>query len=226
MRTSTDSSLSTRYSYPPLCLPHPLTTRQAAHPGRVITPQEASETFAGTRGTMDTIDTPLTPFRKSSGQLFTSTDVSSASSIWSYGYAYPEVPVSYRTRSSSSLTTFVNTQINRLYRSTSSRKRAAKAGPKREWLCHFMFSPSEMEGESSQLEIYLGDSTTSDGTFVGSGAAMGKKSLTPKDHQKLITAVVPLTAALEDAGIDVGNKRDVARYLRDHLRWYMKKVHT
>jgi hypothetical protein len=90
---------------------------QATHPGQVVTPQPATPVFARqvNAQTMDTIDTPLWPFRKPNRQYYTSRDVSTAGSIWDLGYAYPEIPVSYRERSQQDLESFVASRINALY---------------------------------------------------------------------------------------------------------------
>jgi len=76
-----------------------------------VTPQPTMGVF-GRRvqeGDIDDINTPLWP-----GSYFTSRDMS-ASSIWDFGYAYPEVPSSYRDRPASELLTFVVGRINALY---------------------------------------------------------------------------------------------------------------
>ncbi|KAI5792061.1 hypothetical protein FPQ18DRAFT_389582 [Pyronema domesticum] len=95
---------------------------QATHPGQVVTPQNATPVFARrvNAQTMDTIDTPLWPFRKANRQYYTSRDVSTAGSIWGLGYAYPEVPVSYQNSPQEDLASFVTSRINALYSPASS----------------------------------------------------------------------------------------------------------
>ena len=202
---------------------------QAAHPGRGVAPMDAANTFSGNHGGIDNVNSPLTPFRNADAAYFTSRELASASSVWAYGYAYPEVPASMAASTAAQLTAFVNTRINALYRSSTPRRLAKRGGgrrgPKLEWLCHFVFAPSEIGG-TVQLEVYLSAKKDEDGVYVGSGAALAKSTYSDaeKAKKKMTTAVVSLTEALEDAGIDTGNKRAVARYLKDRLKWFMKIV--
>ncbi|KAI5842810.1 hypothetical protein BZA05DRAFT_359599, partial [Tricharina praecox] len=90
---------------------------QAARPGTGVTPQPATGVF-GRRvqdGDVDDINTPLWPFRKATGGYFTSQDVTTAASIWDFGYAYPEVPTTYRGRPAAELRAFVVARVNALY---------------------------------------------------------------------------------------------------------------
>jgi tyrosinase len=207
---------------------------QAVYPGRVVTPQPATGVFARRvqDGDEDTIDTPLWPFRKADGQYYTSRDVSTAGSIWDFGYSYPEVPAEYRNRSSEDLRVFTTGRINALYSSSpAATERRAENTKKREWLCHFVFIPAEV-GASAQLDIYFkGKNITTismndDDGYVGGGAALGHMFYTERDKKMKITATVPLTAALEKAGIDTNNVAGVVRHLKDNLRWVMQKVYT
>lgn len=196
---------------------------QAARPGARVTPQPATGVF-GRRvqeGDMDNINTPLWPFRKASGSYFTSQDVSSASSIWDLGYAYPEVPSSYRGRPASELRTFVVGRINALYApgSVNSRLKRAEFTTRREWICHFVFTPADVGG-TAELAIYFNGT---DGYAVGAGAALGKVRYTAMDKKMRITAAVPLTDALEREGIDVNDAKAVVGYLRSNIDWVMRK---
>ena len=197
---------------------------QAARPGARLTPQPATGVF-GRRvqeGDTDDINTPLWPFRKASGSYFTSRDVNSASSIWDFGYAYPEVPSSYRGRPASELRTFVVGRINALYApgSVNSRLKRADVTTRREWICHFVFTPADVGG-TAELAIYFNGT---DGYAVGAGAALGKVRYTAMDKKMRVTAAVPLTDALEREGIDVNDPKAVVGYLRSNIDWVMRKV--
>jgi tyrosinase len=208
---------------------------QAVYPGRVVTPQPASGTFARrvSPGDQDTIDTPLYPFRKSNGALFTSRDVSSAASIWQYGYAYPEVPSSFQGRPASELSTFTRGRVNALYgpntvsSSASVAKRQA-GGKKREWICHIVFAPAEVSGTAEVL-VFLGNITASNPSdrkkeenLVGTGASFGKQNAMTDTNRK-ITAAVPLTKALEDNNVDPNDVKASVKFLAENLRWTMQK---
>lgn len=209
---------------------------QATHPGQVVTPQAATRVFHELRtGQIDNIDTPLWPFRKSNGQYFTSRDVSTASSIYTYGYSYPEIPLSYRGRPASELRSFVIGRVNALYSPAAVRtntKRALqtkRAVKRREWLCHFVFSPAEV-GSVAELDIYLSSNSANSSAsatgdyYVGAGSALGKSKYEESDKGKLITAVVPLTVALEDGGRDTSDIAGCVEHLNSNLKWKMKKV--
>jgi len=208
---------------------------QAVRPTGKVTPQPAAGTFARRvrAGDTDTIDTPLHPFRKTGGAYYTSRDVTAASSIWSLGYAYPEVPYSYKGRPANDLKTFTTGRVNSLYGPTSSatRKRSYVGNhTRREWICHIVFAPAEVQG-SAEVLVFLGAkaSPSSNGyqrriqkSLVGSGASFGKQAKMT-DYNKKITATVPLTEALIEAGVDVNNPRKCVKYLRKHLTWTMQR---
>ncbi|KAF8250011.1 Di-copper centre-containing protein [Wilcoxina mikolae CBS 423.85] len=219
---------------------------QATHPGQVVTPQPASPVFARrvTASTVDTIDTPLWPFRHPSGSYFTSRDVSTPGSVWDYGYSYPEIPLSYKSRPTADLRSFVIGRINALYSpaalttTTATTTAAAPSttaaptnvtkratGTRREWICHFVFSPAEVGGPA-QLDIYFGNATATPGSsdyYVGSGSALGKEEYTDADKGKLITATVPLTVAIQDQGINCNDRSAVVKELASKLKWIMRK---
>jgi tyrosinase len=208
---------------------------QAVYPGRLVTPQPATGVFARKvkEGDMDTIDTPLWPFKKPTGEYYTSRDVSAAGSIWDFGYEYPEVPVQYRGQEQE-LKSFTTGKINALYSPSSvfTKKREEAANSTRtEWLCHFVFIPAEV-GATAMLEIYLGgenittigSSSTTDDGYVGSGAALGRMTYTEHDKKMRITAAVPLTYKLEEEKIETNDAAAVVAYLKENLRWSMQKV--
>lgn len=85
---------------------------QATHPGVTLSPRKRSPTFALGGDAQDDINTPLYPFRHPNGKEWTSNDVSAATSIHQYGYAYPEVPAGM---SQDDLKAFTTKQINQAY---------------------------------------------------------------------------------------------------------------
>ncbi|KAA8897513.1 hypothetical protein FN846DRAFT_783234 [Sphaerosporella brunnea] len=205
---------------------------QAIYPNRRVTPQPATPVFARRvqPGDMDTIDTPLWPFKKPNGQYYTSRDVSSASSIWGLGYAYPEVPAEYSGRSAAELSSFAAGRVNALYAPSSRATKRAATTKRREWLCHFVFIPAEV-GSTAELDVYFkgANLTTINANgnreqYVGGGAALGKLKYTDHDKTMKITAAVPLTVALENDGVDTNNIVGVVRHLKDNLTWVMRKV--
>ena len=85
---------------------------QAIRPGVSLTPQRRSPTFALGGAGPDDLSTPLYPFRHPDRNLWTSNDVSSAESIFAYGYSYPEVPQGLSTQD---LQAFATQKVNELY---------------------------------------------------------------------------------------------------------------
>jgi tyrosinase len=227
---------------------------QATHPGQVVTPQNATAVFARRLrpGDLDTIDTPLWPFRKPNGNYFTSRDVSTASSIWQYGYEYAEVPLSFKNRPTADLRSFVIGRVNALYSpasltsapttpapvpsptvpvpptntTTNDTTTTGVKGKRREWICHFVFSPAEVGG-TAELDVYFGNTTAVPGSsdyYVGAGAALGKAVYTDEDKDMLITATVPLTVAIQDQGLNCDDRSSVVKHLTKELKWVMRKV--
>jgi hypothetical protein len=132
---------------------------QAVNPGSKVEPQPATGSFSRivtSSKQLDDINTPLNPFRKTNGEYYTSNDVSDASSIWKFGYAYPEVPSKYQSDTSSNLKKFTTSRINALYApSTSSqKKRDVASGKRTEWICHMTFDAAEIPG-SAQVQVYF-----------------------------------------------------------------------
>ena len=85
---------------------------QATHPGVYLTPKPRSETFALHGPGPDDLSTPLYPFRHPNGQEWTSDEIKTAESIFTYGYAYPEVPEG---KSGDDLRVFTTERVNQLY---------------------------------------------------------------------------------------------------------------
>lgn len=85
---------------------------QATHPGVTLTPQRRSPTFALGGAGQDDLNTLLYPFRHPNRNQWTSNDVATAESIFTYGYSYPEVPEGLSTED---LQAFTSQKVNELY---------------------------------------------------------------------------------------------------------------
>ena len=85
---------------------------QATHPGLALTPAPRSPTFALGGNGPDDLSTPLYPFRHSSGVEWKSSDLILAESIFTTGYAYPEVPAG---KTGDALRSFALQKMTQLY---------------------------------------------------------------------------------------------------------------
>lgn len=222
---------------------------QAVYPGRRITSAPPAGTFARrvtSRTPNDNMQTPLQPFRHAGGSYFTSQDVSAATDIWKFGYAYPEVPYEYSTKVSQ-LPAFAMSRVNALYRDTSSRKRAS-GETRREWICHMAFDASQVEG-SCEIQVhftkpnspspappfgsnstsFLGSNSTvgmqtgKEGQYVGSCASF--RDATTQHIMKMdITGAVYMSDSLLEAGCKSLEPKDVVPYLKENIKWVVKKA--
>jgi len=196
---------------------------QAVRPGLVVQPQEMSPTFARPNfnpNVADTIDTPLNPFRASNGQLFTSRHFSSASSIWTWGYSYPEVPAGFMGRPADQLRTYTIGRINALYGPQGgARKRDIAVD--REYILQAIFNTKDIPSDAS-LVVHLGNRTTSvieeDPGFVCTVSAF-----TMAHGERGVDAVssCSLSEDLREQGVSLEPKIAV-RYLRKNLKWYLR----
>jgi len=201
---------------------------QASSPGVVLQSGSAVGTFArpAPPATVDDINTPLYPFRRADMSWWTSVDTSSASTTWSNGYGYPEVPCSYSAQSASALDAYTTTQINTLYGSSSigvrskSRKRASGV-QSIEWDAKIVIDQSELFG-SFVVYIYLGTPESDPNLWPTSGKEVGTlSSLGFPDRKKksaVRSAIVPLTPILEERGIE-GTREEISAYLARELTW-------
>lgn len=85
---------------------------QATHPGTYVVPESRSPTFSLSAPGTDDLFTPLGPFRHADGNEWSSDEIKTAESIFTYGYAYPEVP---NGMSGDALRTFTTERVNQLY---------------------------------------------------------------------------------------------------------------
>ncbi|KAA8895432.1 common central domain of tyrosinase-domain-containing protein [Sphaerosporella brunnea] len=225
---------------------------QAVNPGSVIQPRPASGTFARqvSSSDVDTINTPLAPFRHPNGQYYTSQDVSTADSIWNFGYQYTEVPVSFR-GNPSGLAAFTTSQINALYRdSSSSNKKRDVAYKRREWVCHMTYDNNELPSTSS-IEIYfdkpngsapsgtgylpkptdapkyhngttIPKSSVSDDAFYCGSASTLRDPGAKHMMSMNVTGAVYMSDALLEAGCPSLEPADVVPFLKERLQWVIR----
>lgn len=98
---------------------------QASRPGSYLSPRTPGTRTFALRGDRDDLQTPLYPFRRSTGREWTSDDIKTADSIFGYGYSYPEVPTG---RSRDDLRRFATQRFRELYGPTTARSNALRIG--------------------------------------------------------------------------------------------------
>ncbi|KAI9791860.1 MAG: hypothetical protein M1816_003405 [Peltula sp. TS41687] len=194
---------------------------QASHPGKYVTPENRSPTFALASGGTDDINTPLYPFRRATSVEWKSDQLKTAESIFALGYSYPEVP---QGRSQADLKTFTTGRINALYgpntrvASFQGARSGAAALPeaRREWSINVLATPSDFVG-SHIIRFFLGTSTdqiAQANIFRDTNnQAVGGKDL---------NITVPITSTLVDEGVSLQPEQAVPS-LKD-LRWTVEKV--
>lgn len=197
---------------------------QAIHPDSRIGPLSrlsATFGFPDASGTED-INTPLYPFRHSDGKEWTSNDITSATSIFSYGYAYPEVPSSFQGQSESALTAFATRAMQALYApdleaSSGVQKRSTDDVHtdivRMEWLAHVIMDQSQVPG-IFRVRLAIDDD------IVGFVASLRG---TPENGEMRMSGTLPLTQILLEKGIDLSPDAAVP-FLRDHLSWALIQV--
>lgn len=222
---------------------------QAIHPessvgsNAVVQPLDAQMgTFSRPQANTEDINTPLSPFTKANGNPIISRDVSSARSIHNFGYAYPEVPVEYRSRSDNELAAFARKAAADLYYSNDVDETTVGAAiqapsftngtalspppPKQnskkrtEWLATITFDASEID-DSFTVWIYIGEELATGEELLGSKNLVdgcssfgGHGSM----DNMLISGTVPLTRALTRKGVRL-DPNEVVGYLKDNLHW-------
>lgn len=207
---------------------------QAANPGMVLSPGRGVGTFARPNPSQDDINTQLYPFRRLDGAWWTSNDASRPSSMWANGYGYPEVPCSYSGRSASDLDTFTTTQINDLYSSNvavnkknkNKKRQSTPVVQSVEWDARVIVDQSELAG-TFIIYVYLGTPEADYNLWPLSGKEVGSlSSLGFPDRKKkarIRSATIPLTAWLEDNGIE-GDRAYIADFIEKKLTWVVLNV--
>ncbi|KAI9789424.1 MAG: hypothetical protein M1833_002418 [Piccolia ochrophora] len=196
---------------------------QSTHPGQYLTPLPRSPTFALSGQGPDDLFTALYPFRHPDGKEWTSDDIKTSDSIFSYGYAYPEVPPT-----ASNLPSFVTQQANKLFApdlDDPSFKGNASGAPqkstaRREWIANVLCDSEEISG-SYQILIYIGN--PGQNNLAGAAAVFsGSQMATPNRYRNIS---IPLTNTLLDKEYDL-TPDDVVPKLTEQLQWVVQKVGT
>ncbi|KAF3919250.1 Tyrosinase [Arthrobotrys entomopaga] len=193
---------------------------QAANPGVVMQTSSGVSTFARPNAPSDTITTPLYPFTHANGASWTSQDVASASSVWQYGYGFPEVPCSSASASPSQLDSFTTSQINSLYSSRVPSKKSKRSGGQTvvEWNINVLVDQSEHAGGFS-INFFLGqvptDPTQWPSLKIGTLTVLGGFGMTMVSN--IVTATIPLNQVLGDKLNESAD--DIQSYLAANLVW-------
>lgn len=203
---------------------------QAVWPNNEVLPQAASGTFARIVGPndIDDVNTKLYPFRHPNGIEWTSLDISHAQDIFTYGYAYPEVPAAYQGQSTDQLSAFTASKINELYRPalSSSLTPAPPGGVvRREWVAHIAYDQSEIPGIFTvlffcgKIPLDVKDWQTAPG-LIGGCSTFGDESAT---MSHVIKGTVALSQTLIDNNIGLDPESAVP-YLKANCDWVIKQV--
>jgi len=208
---------------------------QASHPGLVVTPGPRSPTQALGGPGPDDISTPLYPFRHPDAKEWTSNDVSTAESIFTYGYAYPEVQPS--SGSSASLQTQATQKVNELYGpdiNSHSFQGVDSGAPQTptarlEWSANVQCDMSELSGPH-QILIYIGpyDKSSPDNyadvsKLAGTAAIFSGSQMPISSPNKQLNISVPLTESLIQESTPL-HPQAVVPKLADQLHWVVQKV--
>ncbi|KAF3911301.1 Tyrosinase [Orbilia brochopaga] len=198
---------------------------QAAKPDTFIQPLSSVATFANPHSQLDTIDTPLYPFRHLDGSFWTSQDVSSASTIFPLSYGYPEVPCLMTFTTFDALRNHTTTEINRLYapKPAAPTKRSVTTSEiRKEWQAKVTVDQAELQGtfivyfffgkppsESSEWSTSV--------SMIGSFTRLGSPGV--RMHSEIIGNNVILTDALHKT-LGVSSTEDqIIDFIKHNLTW-------
>lgn len=172
---------------------------------------ECSATFAMPKGEVNA-SSPLKPFFDSSGNFHTSTSITH---IKTFGYTYPEI--NDWSLSPEELSTYVRTQVNRLY--------STGRGASRRSTRHQYRSPAVLKDYSifiriNRSEIELPASID----LILDNQPAGKMVLLSMPMDGISYATIPLDRALEVANKSVKGPSIIMPYLNKTLRIEIKKA--
>ncbi|KAK6337344.1 hypothetical protein TWF730_002747 [Orbilia blumenaviensis] len=198
---------------------------QSSHPNTFIEPANSVPTFANPSSQLDTVDTPLYPFRHRDGSWWTSQNISAVNTVFTSSYGYPEVPCVLSFANFDALRNHTITEINRLYGPSpvSPTKREIKKTQKRqEWQVKIVIDQAELLG-SFIVYIFLGTppaDPTEWATFpkmIGTLTHLGFPQ--NRMHPRVIGNHVVLTDAIHQKLGQSPTKEEVLRYIRENINW-------
>ncbi|KAK6530954.1 hypothetical protein TWF281_007784 [Arthrobotrys megalospora] len=198
---------------------------QSAQPNTFIEPANSVPTFANPSSQLDTVDTPLYPFRQRDGSWWTSQNVSNVNTIYSMSYGYPEVPCILSFATFGALRNHTITEINRLYapRPASPTKRNVKTDQMRqEWQAKVVIDQAELLG-SFIVYIFLGTPPADSSQWATSPSMIGTLthlgSPTNRMRSRVIGTHVVLTDAVYENLGPSPTKDEVLAYIRENINW-------
>ncbi|KAF8249103.1 Di-copper centre-containing protein [Wilcoxina mikolae CBS 423.85] len=207
------------------------TIYQAIFPDSIVSPLARSQPNYAfpERGGIEDVDTKLYPFRHSSGQEWTSRNVSAATSIHKYGYSYPEIPTGLTT---SELKEFASKEMQKLYAPTFRRHGEDGKNVRTEWLVHVSYDESQIPGTFS-VSMFIGDVPDAPEGRVAADTLVGVDTMVgvctsfsgphPQNYESVITGTVPLTPALLNRNLNTEDREEMVRYLKTNLHWRILK---
>lgn len=172
---------------------------------------ECSATFAMPRGEVNA-SSPLKPFFNNNGDFHTSTSITN---IKTFGYTYPEIDD--WSLSPEALSTYVRTQVNRLY---STGRGASKRSARYQYRSPPVFKDYSILIKVNRSEIALPASID---LFLDNRSA-GKMVLLSMPMEGISYATIPLDRALEVANKSVKGPSIVMPYLNNSLRIEITQV--
>ncbi|KAF3150567.1 hypothetical protein TWF594_009207 [Orbilia oligospora] len=198
---------------------------QSAQPNTFVEPANSVATFANPSSPLDTVDTPLYPFRHRDGSWWTSQNMSTANSVFSLSYGYPEVPCLLSFSNFDALRNHTITEINRLYgpSPTPPTKRDIKTYQMRqEWQAKIVIDQAELLG-SFTVYIFLGTPPADPAhwatcpTMIGTLTHLGAPE--KRMHSRVIgTNVVLTNTVYENLGPNP-TQEQVLSYIREKINW-------
>ncbi|RVD89497.1 uncharacterized protein DFL_000501 [Arthrobotrys flagrans] len=204
---------------------------QAANPGKYLTPDTAVPSFmrAVSPDDKDDLNTPLYPWKHPNGKWWTSNDVKDVTTIWSYGYGYPEVPC-YFQGDTNTLDDFATEAINNAYSDTNTPKIKGRAAVKQattagqnvtEWDINIIVDQAELYSTFS-IYVFLGNPPADPKKWDMSSQKVSTMTLlgnpdVPK-MSKLEGMTIPLGPLLSQKGVK-GTEKEIQDYLAKYLVW-------
>ncbi|RVD83947.1 Tyosinase C-terminal domain [Arthrobotrys flagrans] len=198
---------------------------QSAQPNTFIEPGNSVATFANPSSQLDTVDTPLYPFRHRDSSWWTSQNVSTVNTVFSLSYGYPEVPCPLSFSNFDTLRNHTITEINRLYgpAPVAPTKRDVKAYQMRqEWQAKIVIDQAELLG-SFTVFLFLGTPPTDPAhwatcpTMIGTLAHLGSPE--KRMYSRVIGTHVVLTDTVHENLGPNPTKEQVLNYIRENINW-------